>query len=111
MVESYVRTFKRWQQIRQHADESGLYDERLKINPVYALEAQLANQVKQQYRAIENTIAERIRAARIGQSAGSGATPGTRQKPAREGIKHNGPKTPSSISWLDEARKKVEKSE
>ena len=107
MVESYVRLFGRWKQVQSEADNAPMYNEKGKVSEIFRIESELSAKVKGAFRSLENTANERSRAARIAQSNDSGGQAGVRQKPARQGVKSNGPKPPSSISWLDDARKKA----
>ena len=110
-VEMYCRSYDRWKEIQAHANTAGLYDERMKLNEVYKFESELANKLKQNYRAMENTVLERIRAGQAGEGVQGGRT-GVRQKAAREGVPQVGAakKTSSGgVSWLDDARKKAAK--
>ena len=107
MVDNYVRMCARMQQVQQEANNAPMYDDRGRLSEIFKLESELANKVKGAFRSIENTAHERMRESRIAQSNDSGGRPGVRQKPAREGVKANGPKPPSSVSWLDDARRKA----
>ena len=110
-VEMYCRSYQRWKEIQGHANISGLYDERQRLNEVYKFESELANKLKQNYRAMENTVLERVRAGQAGEGVQGGRT-GVRQKAAREGVPQVGSAKKASsggVSWLDDARKKSAK--
>ena len=108
-IETYVRSWYRWQTLREAADTTGLYDERLRISEILKFEANMANQLKQQYRAIEGTVSERAKADQAGTGEQGGRT-GVRQRPSREGVPQVGSakkQGSAGVSWLDDARKKA----
>ena len=108
-IEMYVRSWARWQTIREAADTTGLYDERLKLNELFKFEQVLANSVKQNYRAMENTVLERVRLGQVGDGQQGGRT-GVRQRPSRENVPQVGSakkQGAGGVSWLDDARKKA----
>ncbi len=107
-IEMYVRSWHRWQEIRKAAETAGLYDERLRLNELFKFEQVLANSVKQNYRAMENTVLERVRVGQAGDGRQGGRV-GVRQKPSRDGVPQVGSakaQSSAGISWLDEARAK-----
>ncbi len=107
-VDMYCRSYKQWQNIQAEAESAGTFDERMRVNDLLKFSAELGAKVRQNYRALEGTVLDRLKAGQAGTGAQGGRV-GVRQKPSREGVPQVGSaKTQSSagISWLDEARAK-----
>ena len=106
-IDIYCRSYKRWQQAQEEVEGSGFFDERLKVNDLYKFEADLAAKVRQNYRALEATILDRVKASQAGTGTQGGRV-GVRQTPARDGVPQVGSAKKASsggISWMDDIRK------
>ena len=106
-IDVYCRSYQRWQEMQEHASKAGLYDERLKLNELFKFEADLASKVRQNYRALEATILDRVKADQAGTGVQGGRV-GVRQTASREGVPQTGAAKKASsggISWMEDIKK------